>query len=151
MMKDIKIRTATPDDSATLLSLSKECVGLDVHTHYTYWVMCNYHNDTIFILEDDQIPIGYIMALNVKSAIFIWQIGIIADYRGKSLSEELIAKIAYTAAVNHKPIELSIIESNGVSLSAFTAFCKKHGLTMSRIGQTSMGKCDESLYRSDIT
>lgn len=126
----ITIRNVEKTDNALLRHLAKQCPALDLHTQYTYWVNTYYFNKSSFILEDDGKPIGYIMTLNTPDVIFIWQIGIIKEYRGKGLSYKLISAVMEYAKSINKPIEVTIASSNKSSFNAFKSAALKQNLKM---------------------
>ena len=126
----ITIRNVEKTDNALLRHLAKQCPALDLHTQYTYWVNTYYFNKSSFILEDDGKPIGYIMTLNTPDVIFIWQIGIIKEYRGKGLSYKLISAVMEYAKSINKPIEVTIASNNKNSFNAFKSAALKQNLKM---------------------
>lgn len=129
-MDQITIRSACGSDSPLLRSLAAACGTLDVHTPYTYWVACRYHGSSIFILEDAGEPVGYVMALDNPDCVFLWQIGILAPYRGKGLSQLLYAHVMDYAAAARKPLQVTIAPENKASLGALESCCRSRGLSI---------------------
>ena len=84
----ITIRRADRNDAELLQKLSSQCKPLDVHTIYTYWVIVSYFK--CFILEENDMPIGFIASIETKDILLIWQIGILKDYRGVGYSYLLL-------------------------------------------------------------
>lgn len=119
------VRNVSDADAALLRHLSKMCPPLDVHTPYTYWVIAKYHAFSSFILECDSNPIGFITALDTHETVFIWQIGILEEYRRKGLSEMLISAVFNYSKSVSKDLEVTIAAENKASKSAFLSICKK--------------------------
>ena len=127
-MNQITVRNACAADSPLLRALAAACGTLDVHTPYTYWVACQYHGSSIFILEDAGEPIGYIMALDNPDCVFLWQIGILASYRGKGLSQRLYTQVMNYAAAAGKKVQVTIAPDNKASFGALESYCRSHSL-----------------------
>ena len=147
-MDNIVIRNATANDGAIMRKLAHECGTLDLHTPYTYWVAAAHYSGGCFIMEEDGTPIGYIMAVDAPEIVFIWQIGILPEHRGKGLSRILIASCVGYAKERKKDIEVTIAENNENSYRSFARFCEKkwhrHGKNGNRRHRRSVG---HNLYR----
>ncbi len=131
----ISIRNITSDDVATLVGLAHQCPPLEIHTQYTYWVCANYYSRSSFILEDNKTPIGYVLVVDSPKAVFLWQIGIIPQYRKKGLSRVLLSACADYAKSEGKCIETTIAEENIDSLSAVSRFCKNNCFNLESCGE----------------
>ena len=142
----ITIRNVQKTDNALLRHLAKQCPSLDLHTQYTYWATAYYFNKSSFILEDDGKPIGYIMALNTPDVIFIWQIGIIKEYRGKGLSCKLISAVMEYAKSINKPIEVTIASNNKSSFNAFKSAALKQNLKMIKSDEINIIDLDDDAF-----
>ena len=142
----ITIRNVQKTDNALLRHLAKQCPSLDLHTQYTYWATAYYFNKSSFILEDDGKPIGYIMALNTPDVIFIWQIGIVKEYRGKGLSCELISAVMEYAKSINKPIEVTIASNNKSSFNAFKSATLKQNLKMIKSDEINIIDLDDDAF-----
>ncbi len=129
-----KIRNATESDGKIMRMLARKCGTLDLHTPYTYWVAAAHYSGCCFIMEEDGTPIGYIMAVDAPEIVFIWQIGILPEHRGKGLSRILIASCVGYAKERKKDIEITIAEDNENSYRSFARFCEKNGIAMVKTG-----------------
>ena len=127
------LRSVKEKDASTLRFLAVHCAPLDVHTPYTYWVAANYYGEGCFILEDDENPIGFIMAVETASSLFVWQIGILLEYRGKGLSKKLIEAVFDYATQRQKNMEVTIAEDNIASYSAFSRFCNHKNIRIDKV------------------
>lgn len=144
----IEYRNIQPEDAVLLRHLAESCPPLDVHTHYTYWVVANYFGMCGFIAEDNGMPIGYIMAVETKNCVFVWQIGIIESYRGKDISRDLIKRVHEVAKTKELPLEVSIADENIPSRSAFSNYCKHNKCQMERIGMVELS--DDSFDEKEV-
>lgn len=116
----ICIRNVTKNDANLLQNLANSCKPLDVHTIYTYWVLCNYFNNSCYILEIDTKPIGFITAVQ-SNKMLIWQIGILSEYRGNGYSLKLID--AVISNINDtEDIRVTIDKNNDASNGAFKKY-----------------------------
>lgn len=131
--------------------LAQQCFPLDVHTPYTYWVNASYYSQCCFLLEDDEKPIGYIMAIDAPMVVFIWQIGILKEYRKKGLSYALISSCMDYAVSVEKNIELTIAYDNDSSYAAFKTACQKRNLSMEKLEQIEvLDMADHSFKETEI-
>lgn len=148
----IKVREIKESDYIILRKIANDCKVLDLHTSYTYWVICKFFGDNSFIIEYDGIIVGYIMCLYCKDTLFIWQIGIIDNYRKKGLSQKLIKEV-FKKAIDNKfnRVLITIDENNKDSFFAFSNFCNKNNLKMSNIGKIELKDfIDIDFYESEI-
>ena len=132
------IRNVTANDGAIMRKLAHECGTLDLHTPYTYWVNACYQSESCFVAEEDGKPIGYIMAVDAPDVVFIWQIGIVPEWRGKGLADRLITKCVDYATKKNKNIEVTIAADNRASYRAFKKACDKRNIAMQHIGSVDI-------------
>lgn len=140
------LRNVSAADAALLKHLAGKCYPLDVHTPYTYWVVANYHAISSYILQNDKEPIGFITALNTPNMVFVWQIGILEEFRRKGLSKMLISAVFDYARSVSKDIEVTIAADNDASKSAFASVCKKQNVKMVEIGVVELRDIDDDSF-----
>ena len=152
-----KLRHVEEKDAPSLRFLAMHCAPLDVHTPYTYWVVANHYGDGSFILEDNGKPIGFIMTVETASSLFVWQIGILLEYRGKGLSKKLIEAVFDYATQRQKNMEVTIAEDNIASYSAFSHFCNHKNIRFDEVRLVEVRdledhsiKEDEIMYRIKV-
>lgn len=134
----IDIRNVDPDEGALLRSLAAQCAPLDLHTPYTYWVIAHYYSQSCFTLTDDGEPVGFITSLVQGDRGFIWQIGLLAPYRKRGLSQMLIDAVVSAFSRNGiKEVELTISDDNPDSFGAFSSYCVAHGLFLRKTARQS--------------
>jgi L-2,4-diaminobutyric acid acetyltransferase len=151
----IVIRPVTEADAIVLRRLAVLCPPLDVHTHYTYWVLCHIADNGSFIAEDDGEPVGFTTSLRDGDAFFIWQIGILPARRGAGLSTRLIgAVVDHARAQGLESLQFSIDPANTTSRAAFAAFAQHHGAALTQVGRVDLHDDDldevEDVYRMDM-
>ena len=135
----MQIRKVNVSDVTLLRELAQMCKPLDVHTPYTYWVMCNFFGDGCFILQDDSAPVGYIMTLIKENTLFIWQIGIVEGYRGQNYSSDLLEAVTQYAREKHlAKMQVSIAPENANSYHAFHRFCLHKNIPITNVGEVDI-------------
>ncbi|WP_461206214.1 GNAT family N-acetyltransferase [Clostridium sp. DL1XJH146] len=133
---DIEIVEVKSNDGAKLRGLAQKCYSLDIHTQYTYWVMTNYFSKSTFIAKRGTEEIGYIMALYNEEKFFIWQIGILPQYRKQGISYRLIEEaVSVAKSKGFDIVEVTIAEENKSSFNTFAKYTKYNGYFMRKIKQ----------------
>ena len=146
----MNIRKANKDDYLLLRNMAKSCKPLDVHTPYTYWMVCNFFHDGCFIAEEDGIAAGSIMTIKGDDYVFIWQIGVVSEFRGKGLSQQLYKSVLdYARECRLKKIILSIAPDNDSSNFAFKKFCEKNELNLVQSGICNIEIPDEQFFEKE--
>lgn len=128
----VELRNVCEDDALLLQTLASECPPLDIHTPYTYWVIARFFGRSSFIAEISGEPVGYITSVDNGNELLIWQIGLKEKARGKGISEKLIRRVISDALAGGKKIFVSIDKNNQPSNGAFSAYCRRNGLKMTR-------------------
>lgn len=127
-MSNLIVRKAEEKDAELLKQLASKCPPLDIHTPYTYWVLCRFFNNSCFVIFDESEPIGFISSLDISEGVFVWQIGILENYRSKGYAAILINKVYEYATSKKADMIVTIDEANKRSYSAFKSFAKKNNL-----------------------
>ena len=138
MSTDMMVRSITEEDCAILRHLAQQCKPLDVHTHYTYWVLSKFFGDSSFVLCSHGETCGYITSVETKNRIFVWQIGILEEYRSYGYSRMLIEAVAQKAIQRKKNMSVSIAEDNDRSFNAFDSFCRNNSCGFVKTGKLSL-------------
>ena len=136
----IRLRKINSKDAELLQKLAAECGTLDIHTIYTYWVMCNYFKG--YILELDNIPVGYITSVENETHLLIWQIGVLKKYRGHGYSQLLID--ALVADIENKIIQVTIDKNNKESNGAFRKYASEHDYDFVAVDEVIINGIDTS-------
>ena len=146
-------RPVDEEDAELLLCLARSCPPLDVHTPYTYWVICHLYHATTIVLEEDRQAIGYVMAVPRGRTLFVWQVGILETHRGLGLSAMLFDALAESASGNYTSLELTIAPENVASFGALSGWCRRNNLVVLPQGPIVVPEHDEPgeiLYRVDL-
>lgn len=143
------IRNVTEADSMVLWELASKCRPLDLHTPYTYWVLCHYFSKQCFILEEEASPIGFISSVTTKDCVFVWQIGILEEYRKRKLSRLLLQAVFSFAKGEGMKLQTSISQENNASKAAFNGFCHSNNLSLYQIGELNLKTNDGTFSESE--
>ncbi len=147
----ITLRNAAGSDAGLLRHMARSCPPLDLHTSYTYWVAAEYFGSGSYILEDDGICAGYIMTVQTPETIFVWQIGILPEYRGRGLSRRLIDRVLDDAAASGRGVEVTIAKNNAASFAAFTSAAGARGLVLEPKDTVELKDPDDpAFYENEI-
>jgi L-2,4-diaminobutyric acid acetyltransferase len=138
-MNDYELRRVQDADASLLQSLARACPPLDVHTPYTYWVLCHYYSDSCFLLESSGQAIGFITSMVMPDLAFIWQVGLLEPQRKKGYSAilyDVVAKSALRRGL--KRVQLSIDESNHDSINATSRYCEQRGYALEAVDSLTL-------------
>lgn len=138
----MRIRNVVPGDEIALLDLAQRCPPLDVHTAYTYWVLCNAFQEWSQVAEEGRHIVGMLTSVFNGSDLLIWQIGVDADWRGNGVASAMLE------ALREKSTSRGVYEArvtidtrNEASIRAFSRF------GLQRIGSLSLPGEEEDIYR----
>ncbi|SHJ01432.1 GNAT family N-acetyltransferase [Lutispora thermophila] len=156
----MRIRSMESKDIAAVRELIDYCKPLDLHTPFTYWILSEYFNNTCFVLEDEDEIVGYTGGMKSSSmdrTFYLWQIGLMPDYRGKGYFNMLMDQIINEVkAIGCKFLEFSVLSDNYQSINAFSNYAKKKGLPIEKRGSLSFydkltdEECKEDIYRISL-
>lgn len=117
-------RPATIRDAALLRRLAEANPPLDVHTPYTYWAMCHIGQESTFVAERGDEPVGFVAAVPSRGgrAFLVWQVCVDAGLRRQGVGGLLLDAVL-DAARRHGVgfVEVSIEPTNAASLALFTS------------------------------
>lgn len=147
----MKCRFVQVKDYELLRDLAYRCKPLDLHTPYTYWVCCNYFPDFCIVLENENnTPIGYIMGLVQNNTAFVWQIGILEEYRGKKCSVFLLdtfIKSCKTHGIDRFQTTIDPLNQN--SNSAFKNYAFSHSYSWTQVGELTVKDSQENKLETE--
>lgn len=142
----MNIRNVVEADAALLRDFARKCPPLDLHTPYTYWVLCKFFSQSCFILSEDKKDMGYIMAFEAENIIFIWQIGVLPQYRRKGCSKMLIQAVVDFAYGKNKNVAVSIAKENEASYGAFLRYCRTNSISFRKNGSLTVTDLEDTLF-----
>ncbi len=136
-MVNMKIRNLKTTDVDKLRQLVDRCKPLRLHPPYTYWMLGQYFGDTCFIGEENGRYVGYVTGMHSSlnpEVMFLWQVGIDPDYRGRKYFKIFIDKLIEMArSKSCKFLQFSISPDKKTSFAAFTSVAKQLELPMEEI------------------
>lgn len=148
------VRKLRESDASQILDLVKECGPYVVpYNVYAYWILENYYSSTCMVVEDNNRVIGFVSSMPSmdKGLLFIWQICVHKDYRGKGVAALLLDSL-FMAAKEHGfvKLELSISEGNNASMNLFRSFSEKNNLMMHEKNRYKFGNITEIVYEISL-
>ncbi|KYC53386.1 MAG: Acetyltransferase (GNAT) family protein [Candidatus Methanofastidiosum methylothiophilum] len=154
------IRKCTVEDIDSLRIFVNECKPLELHTPFTYWTLFNYFSNLCFLILDEEKVIGFISGIRSsvdKDTVYLWQIGVSKEYRGKKYASLLIDHfIKAVSDLDCNKIQVSISPENESSYNAFAKYTKENSFSFFKIGEVKYqdqlsGKDEfEILYQIEI-
>jgi L-2,4-diaminobutyric acid acetyltransferase len=150
----MEIRNFANNDTKEIIELvSKSRPYVVPYNMYTYWILQNYYGSTCKVIQNDDRLLGYISAIPSidKNTLFIWQLCIDEEYRGKGLGTMLITSIISEANVlGYDNIQFSISETNIASQTLFKNFAEKSKSNIYEKDKIQFEEITEILFQIDI-
>lgn len=147
----MEVVSASAKDYLTFRETSKKCDYLGVHTPYSYWVVCNFFGDSCFMIKDQENIIGTIMTVRNKDTLFVWQIGVMEEYRRKGYSQILYDAVLNFARQNGQTkIAMSVDLENQASFRSINRFCKRNNLLSKQVGSVDIVLPEEDYDESEL-
>ncbi len=117
-------------DGATLWRLARAGGTLEVNSPYTYILLSDHFADTCVIAERDGMPTGFVAGYMIpdrNDTVFVWQIGVAPEARGRGLAKALLAALLeQTSKLGVRYLEATVTPSNKASEALFRAFARDH-------------------------
>ena len=130
----IRIRTPGLEDAAAVYRLIEASPPLDLNSAYVYCLLCDHFRDTTVVAEHDGDLLGCLTGYRRPDApevLFIWQVAVHADARGKGLARRMLdAVINLPAARDTRWVETTISPSNAASRRLFERWAASHGMDL---------------------
>lgn len=124
----IAFRKPQRRDGSTLWELIRTCKPLDENSTYAYLLLCEHFPETCVIAELEGRVVGFISGYRPPTrpdAIFVWQVAVHPDARGRRLGlrmlQELVNRPACEGATR---METTVTPSNEASLRMFQSFAR---------------------------
>ncbi|WP_164671181.1 diaminobutyrate acetyltransferase [Virgibacillus doumboii] len=123
-----KFREPALDDGADVWKLIKETGVLDLNSSYSYLMWCTIFSDTSVVIEADDEIVGFISGF-IKPAspdkLFIWQVAVADDQRGKGLASKMLHHILERdICENVQYVEATVSPSNIPSRKLFSGLAR---------------------------
>jgi len=133
------IRNCSEEDVDKIRIFVSECKPLDLHTSITYWTLFKYFPNLCYVMLENDKVIGFVSGLRSsleKDVVYLWQIGINKEHRGKSYASTLIEYFIKSAInLNCNKIQFTIAPENESSYNAFLKYSKEHSYPISKMGE----------------
>lgn len=123
-MVEIKFSKPKIDEAKHIFQLIKECPPLDLNSEYLYLLLCHHFSDTCVVAKLNSKIVGFVSGYllpDKKNTLFVWQVAVAKEHRGKGLASKMIKDIIQRPGVNIEFIEATITPSNFASKSLFTS------------------------------
>jgi L-2,4-diaminobutyric acid acetyltransferase len=128
IQQELSFRKPTKEDGAAIWQLVKDSKVLDLNSSYLYIMLSEYFSDTCAMAEVEGELAGFVTGYRLPSApdtLFVWQIAIAEDQRGKGLGKRLLrALLAMESNQDIKYVEATVSPSNGPSKALFTGLAR---------------------------
>ena len=120
---NMKIRTARPEDAGEIHGFIGKIEGLVQHPGHFYSIMARYFGDSFFLMEEDSRIIGLVWGFISQmdtDTLFLWQIGVAGEYRGKGVSYRLLDRfISYAREKGCMRVRATVETGNFASWKMF--------------------------------
>tara|TARA_B110000261_G_C12941538_1_gene300652 strand:+ start:23 stop:553 length:531 start_codon:yes stop_codon:yes gene_type:complete len=129
----IKITSPSKKDGYEVSNLVARCPPLDLNSTYHYLIQSHYFNKTCSIAFDNKKVVAFASGFinpSKNNSLFIWQVAIDENYRGRGLGIELIEFILKQNK-NVDSIETTITKNNFASRRMFQKINKKYKTSIS--------------------
>lgn len=128
------VREFKVEDAEDLRKLADACQPLLVNGVYVNIFLAKYFGNSCFIMELEGKPIGFVSGFKSTTdpkIFFLWQLGLLPEFRGKGLSTPLIHRVFEAAKkLNCEKAQFSISPTIDSSFHAFSNYAKKKDRTM---------------------
>jgi len=134
---NFKINNITINDIPEIRKCVSKCNPLDMHTPYTYWVIANFFSECSFTISCDNKIIGFITSIkSFNNVFFIWQMGVLPDFRKMGLAQILINTVVEVIKKqNVYSLYASIDINNMESMHSFGKYAKNKNYALLKSGE----------------
>ncbi|MDR3577755.1 MAG: diaminobutyrate acetyltransferase [Anaerolineaceae bacterium] len=132
----ILISTPSAEDAKSIWRLVEESKTLDHNSFYCYFLLCSYFKETCAVAKSNGAVVGFAIGLRSplqQATLFIWQILVREDARGKRVGLALLSDILRRpSSKKFNTIEATIAPNNTASQALFASIAKKLSTTISQ-------------------
>lgn len=122
-------------DGSRVHALIASCPPLDPNSLYCNLLQCTHFCDTCILAEMDDTLVGWISAYRPPrepDTLFIWQVAVAAEARGRGLAMHLIkALLARPACADVRRIRTTVTPDNRASWAMFRSLARDLGAGLS--------------------
>ena len=120
------------EDGAAMWKLVNEST-LDQNSPYKYIMMCEFFQETCVTAKENGELVGFVTAFippEKPDVIFVWQIGIGENQRGKGIATGLLRELTNrTISDDVRYLEATVTPTNEASKALFKGFADKNDVT----------------------
>jgi L-2,4-diaminobutyric acid acetyltransferase len=125
---EITYRPPAPEDAPAIWRLVRDSGVLDVNSVYCYLLLCKDFADTCAVAERQGAIVGFVTAYippGRGDTLFIWQIGVASELRGRGLAGRLLQALLRRAVCRGiRFVEATVGPTNRASRALFTALAR---------------------------
>ncbi|MGV9680310.1 diaminobutyrate acetyltransferase [Nocardia sp. NPDC003482] len=130
------IRTPRLGDGARMWQIAVDSQVLDANSSYAYLLWCRDFRGTSVVAEIDGRIAGFITGYlrpQAPDVLFIWQVAVDHDFRGRGLSVTMLEHLVDSvAAQGISTLETTVSPDNEASLAMFASLARRRGARMTR-------------------
>lgn len=134
---EIGFRRPSPEDGPAVTALIASCPPLDINSAYCNLLQCTHFAETCVIAEEAGTIVGWISAHHPPSdpeCIFVWQVAVAREARGKRLGGRMLATLVERASVRRSIyLTTTVTSDNAASWSMFKMFARQVGAPFEKI------------------
>lgn len=119
-------------DGAAMWQFVHEHGGLELNTAYAYLVLADDFTDTCIVAEHDGHLAGFVLGYRPPTrpdTLFVWQVGVHPDHRGKGLARRMILDLLEQQAPEVRYLESTVTPSNMASRRLFQSIAEARAAT----------------------
>jgi L-2,4-diaminobutyric acid acetyltransferase len=135
-LPSVKFRSPTVHDGHAVTALIKNSPPLDNNSAYCNLLQCTHFAQTCVIAESDNRIVGWLSAYippNQLDHIFVWQLAVHQEARGKGLAKHLLSALLNRQALAKvRYLITTITQDNQASWSVFERFATSHQLHLDK-------------------
>lgn len=128
----IVFRAARSGDGKALWEMVRDAGTLEPNTAYFYLIFAEHFGDTCLIAEQDGKVLGGIIGYRwprEPESVFVWQIGVTAEARGRGLAKRMLAALLELPGCRDvKWLTATVALDNEPSQRLFRAFARDAGV-----------------------
>ncbi len=130
----ITLRAPRRADAAAIHALVVRGGTLEANTAYCYLLLADHFASTCVVAEHEGAIVGFVLAYRPPSepdAIFVWQVGVAPEMRGRGLGGRLLAAcVRAPGAAGASRLIATVAPSNTASRALFAGLARSLGVTM---------------------
>ena len=128
-------REPVADDGPAISALVKRSKPLDLNSRYCYLILCEHFSSTCVVVEHEKRIVAFMTAYILpehRDTLFIWQIAVDADMRGKGLAKKMLRHLLGRPILKGiRYTEATVSPSNDASRALFHALARDCGVDLS--------------------